>query len=161
MKVLNRKGVRRCRLAAGLLALVLAGSQAAGADLFDLSWFTIDGGGATSTGGGFELTGTIGQPDAGILTGGGYELTGGFWNTQLAVLSCTSFAAADFDLDCDVDSDDLSAFALCASRRGVPHPGGCAVKDFDHDGDVDLEDFARFQRCYSGQGRAAIPTCAD
>lgn len=47
-----------------------------------LQWYTIDGGGETAcTGGGYELSGTAGQPDAsdGALTGGGYELTGGFW----------------------------------------------------------------------------------
>ncbi|MCG3132019.1 MAG: hypothetical protein FLDDKLPJ_02829 [Phycisphaerae bacterium] len=51
--------------------------------VYDLSWFTIDGGGAMRTaGGGFELSGTIGQPDAGPatpMTGGGFELSGGFW----------------------------------------------------------------------------------
>jgi hypothetical protein len=47
---------------------------------YDLSWSTIDGGGASaSTGNGYELGGTIGQPDAGMLNGGGYELSGGFW----------------------------------------------------------------------------------
>lgn len=47
-----------------------------------LSWHTIDGGGDMfCTGGGYELSGTAGQPDASttILAGGGYELTGGFW----------------------------------------------------------------------------------
>jgi hypothetical protein len=47
---------------------------------YDLSWNTIDGGGGKSTGGTFELEGTIGQPDAGgPLTGGTFSLTGGFW----------------------------------------------------------------------------------
>ncbi len=47
---------------------------------FDLTWNTVDGGGGTSTGGSFSLTGTIGQPDAGApLSGGGYTLVGGFW----------------------------------------------------------------------------------
>lgn len=47
---------------------------------YDLTWSTIDGGGETfSTGGDYELGGTIGQPDAGAMTGGDYALTGGFW----------------------------------------------------------------------------------
>jgi hypothetical protein len=37
---------------------------------FSIDWFTIDGGGGTSTGGVFSVTGTIGQPDAGTLTNG-------------------------------------------------------------------------------------------
>ncbi len=49
---------------------------------YDLTWSSIDGGGATfSTGGGYALGGTIGQPDAGLLSGGGYTLAGGFWST--------------------------------------------------------------------------------
>jgi hypothetical protein len=47
---------------------------------YDLSWYTIDGGGATfSVGGSYSLGGSIGQPDAGSLSGGSYQLNGGFW----------------------------------------------------------------------------------
>lgn len=46
---------------------------------FDLTWNTIDGGGGTSTGGNFEVSGTIGQAEAGTLSGGSYALVGGFW----------------------------------------------------------------------------------
>lgn len=47
---------------------------------YDLSWWTVDGGGYTwSEGGGYALGGTIGQPDAGVLQGSGYTLAGGFW----------------------------------------------------------------------------------
>ena len=46
---------------------------------YDLSWYTIDGGGGLSSGSGYSLSGTIGQPDAGTLSGGGYTLNGGFW----------------------------------------------------------------------------------
>ncbi len=47
---------------------------------YDLSWYTIDGGGATfSVGGSYSLGGTIGQPDAGSMSGGSYQLNGGFW----------------------------------------------------------------------------------
>jgi hypothetical protein len=47
---------------------------------YDLTGSSVDGGGYTfSTGGGYTLGGTIGQPDAGALIGGGYTLGGGFW----------------------------------------------------------------------------------
>jgi len=47
---------------------------------YDLSWWTVDGGGAMLiTGEGYRLSGTAGQPDAGALEGGGYTLGGGFW----------------------------------------------------------------------------------
>jgi hypothetical protein len=63
-----------------LLAVVTAANSLA--DDFELDWWTIDGGGEMwTTGGDFELSGTIGQPDASaaVLTGGDFELTGGFW----------------------------------------------------------------------------------
>ncbi|MHC4556598.1 MAG: hypothetical protein ACYTFW_13470 [Planctomycetota bacterium] len=46
---------------------------------YKIDWYTIDGGGGTSSGGQYTLTGTIGQPDAGWSIGGIYELLGGFW----------------------------------------------------------------------------------
>jgi|GEM_PF-725897 len=48
---------------------------------YAIDWHTTDGGGGTSTGDGYSLRGTIGQPDAGApMTGGDFSLTGGFWS---------------------------------------------------------------------------------
>src|ERR1039457_2583868 len=50
------------------------------AQSYSIDWYKIAGGGGTSTGGTYQVSGTIGQPDAsGALTGGSYSLTGGFW----------------------------------------------------------------------------------
>ena len=58
--------------AGGAMALPSAG--------YDLSWFTVDNGGGTASGGDYTLTGTAGQPEPGAaLRGGGYVLIGGFW----------------------------------------------------------------------------------
>jgi hypothetical protein len=47
---------------------------------YSVDWFKIAGGGGTSTGGVYSVSGTIGQPDAAAtMTGGNYSLTGGFW----------------------------------------------------------------------------------
>lgn len=47
---------------------------------YDLSWWTVDGGGLNPVpGSGYRLGGTAGQPDAGLWQGGGYTLGGGFW----------------------------------------------------------------------------------
>lgn len=46
---------------------------------YDLSWSTADGGGGSSSGSTFSLTGTAGQPDAGVMSGGDFTLAGGFW----------------------------------------------------------------------------------
>jgi hypothetical protein len=73
-----RRAASLCILAILLLGGGMALAQSG--DGYDLSWSTIDGGGATySTGGGYMLGGTIGQPEAGLLTGGGYSLGGGLW----------------------------------------------------------------------------------
>jgi hypothetical protein len=48
---------------------------------YTIDWYKIAGGGGTSTGGTYQVNGTIGQPDAsGAMTGGNYSLTGGFWS---------------------------------------------------------------------------------
>jgi len=53
---------------------------------YSIPWSTIDGGGGTSTGGVYSVTGTIGQPDAGgPMTNGQYSVTGGFWALPQAV----------------------------------------------------------------------------
>jgi hypothetical protein len=66
----------------GLLALMATRSRAQN---FAIDWFTIDGGGGTSTGGVYSVSGTIGQPDAGTMSGGTYSLVGGFWGIVSAV----------------------------------------------------------------------------
>jgi hypothetical protein len=72
--------VLRFTLLVVLLLLLAPVAQAQSGGGYDLSWNTVDGGGATwSEGGGYSLGGMVGQPDAGVLSGGGYTLAGGFW----------------------------------------------------------------------------------
>jgi len=53
---------------------------------YAIDWHTIDGGGGTSTGGLYSVSGSIGQPDAGgPMTNGPYSLTGGFWALPIAI----------------------------------------------------------------------------
>lgn len=67
-----------------LLLFALVAFAQSGGD-YELSWSTVDGGGATSAGGSYALSGAIGQPDAGVLTGSTYELTGGLWGYKVQV----------------------------------------------------------------------------
>jgi len=77
--------VLRLLLLVALLSLLASVARAQSGGGYDLSWSTIDGGGYTwSTGGGYSLGGTVGQPDAGVLSGGGYTLSGGFWGGAAA-----------------------------------------------------------------------------
>ena len=51
------------------------------AQTYSIDWYKIGGGGGTSTGATYSITGTLGQPDAsGTTSGGGYSVTGGFWS---------------------------------------------------------------------------------
>ena len=50
------------------------------AQSYTIDWYKVSGGGGTSTGSVYSISGTIGQQDAGgPLTGGSYSFTGGFW----------------------------------------------------------------------------------
>ena len=52
---------------------------------FSIDWYTIDAGGGHTTGGTFEVTGTIGQADANdVVFGGIFEVRGGFWTSGTA-----------------------------------------------------------------------------
>jgi hypothetical protein len=141
----------------------LAWAQTGGG--YDLTWSTIDGGGGTSTGGGFSVSGTIGQADAvsqaAPLSGGVFELVGGFWVSFGP--ACTSYSVFDFDEDCDVDLDDLEVFAACALGPAVEHHTDpiCQQADVDSDGDIDQDDYSAFQRCFSGANKLADPDCAS
>ena len=88
---------------------------------YSIDWFTTDGGGGTSTGGVYSVSGTIEQPDAGpAMSGGDFSLTGGFWSlfavqtpgAPLLTISLTStntamvswpFPSTDFGLQQNTD----------------------------------------------------------
>jgi hypothetical protein len=83
----NLSAIRKCVLAFRMACLVVGCAVVLAtvgtplqAQTYSIDWFTIDGGGGTSTGGSYSVTGTIGQPDAGQMSGGPYALTGGFWS---------------------------------------------------------------------------------
>jgi hypothetical protein len=82
---MDRRHVLTSAFTCLLALIVLAAGLARAASGFDLAWWTSDGGGGASSGTGYSLTGTIGQPDAGpLLAGAGYQLGGGFWGGGLA-----------------------------------------------------------------------------
>ena len=86
MKRLSTPQYRRVALAL-LVAIILAASAALAqtGGGYDLTWSTIDGGGGSSTGNGYQLAGTFGQPDAGpTLSDRVYSLSGGLWAGEAA-----------------------------------------------------------------------------
>lgn len=60
--------------------------SAARAQSYSIAQFKVAGGGRTSTGGLYSISGTIGQPDASNeMTNGQYSVAGGFWVLPTAV----------------------------------------------------------------------------
>jgi len=101
----------------------MVGTASRAAGPYTIDWHTIDGGGGTSSGGPYVLTGTIGQPVADYSRGGNYELLAGFWPGGPL---------------CIVEFDDFARFAeqWFLSGGGLP-------ADLDSDNDVDFEDLTR------------------
>lgn len=65
---------------AGGLFLLLAAVALSSPTVMEISWWSIDGGGGTSAGGRYALSGTIGQPDVGFQSGSNFSTTGGYWS---------------------------------------------------------------------------------
>jgi hypothetical protein len=91
---------------------------------YSISWHTIDGGGGTSSGGQYSITGTIGQPDASHSEGGNYQISGGFWPGGPL---------------CFVDFPDFARFAQYWWLAGPPLPA-----DLSGNGAVDFTDLGLF-----------------
>ena len=67
----------------GFILLLSAFCFRVSAQNYSIDWHKVAGGGGTSTGGVYSVSGTIGQADASAnnaMSGGGYSLTGGFWS---------------------------------------------------------------------------------
>lgn len=105
-------GISRSAVWIMLLMISAASGQ------YELSWYTIDGGGGQSSGGAYTLTGTIGQADAAWSSGGSYELLGGFWpGGPICIVDFESYARfaelwrdSGFDIAADLDGSELVDF---------------------------------------------------
>lgn len=68
---------------AAVLALALGTLALAQVTMPQIDWWTVDGGGGTSSGDNYVIRGTIGQPEAGGLSEDGtYMVSGGFWGAS-------------------------------------------------------------------------------
>ncbi len=116
-----------------LIGLLVA--RPAMAQVYEIDWYTIDGGGDTFIfGGSFELSGTIGQHDAttGPLAGGAFEVHGGFWAAPAQPV-----CVADFNGDGSVNTLDMLAFLNAWTA-------GDASADINGDGNVNTLDVLAF-----------------
>ena len=111
-----------------------------GGGSFEITWYTIDAGGTSSTtGGNFELAGTIGQPDASAeMTGGSFSVTGGFW----AGVSSAPPCPADLTGDGSLNFFDVSAFLSLFSMNDP-------IADFNGDGAFNFFDVSAFLSAFA------------
>lgn len=77
--------IYRTALIASLSLFIATASRAGTA----INWWTVDGGGGISQGGGYKLQGTIGQFDAGDKSSNlqGVTLQGGYWSAEPLTLT--------------------------------------------------------------------------
>lgn len=122
---------------------VVAISNSLYSQVFEITRSTIDGGGTIrATGGPFELSGSIGQPDAGTASGGPFQMTGGFW---------IEISPTDCDEDGLVSLVDYAQFESCLEGPSLgPPTQPCNCFDIDRSGTVDLRDFAILQGFFTG-----------
>lgn len=138
--------MKHSKLIAYIFAALLCATAAAlapdGSGDFDLSWHTIDGGGGSSAGGGFELAGTIAQHDAGqTMTGGKFTLTGGYW----------AGAGPAPGIPCPWDLDGSGSVGTSDLLELFAQWGTAGSADFDESGSVGTNDllilFANWGPC--------------
>lgn len=106
---------------------------------FQVPWFSIDAGGGTSSGASIELSGTVGQHDAGVpMTGASFELTGGFWAMAPGLSPCP----ADLNNDGTLNFFDVQMFLGFFANHDLR-------ADFTTDGVLNFFDVQAFLNTYS------------
>ena len=131
---MTRASLQSWTVGAAVLSVTAVLAQSIAPGGYNLSWNTVDGGGGTSGGGGFELSGTIGQTDAGVvLSGGGFEVAGGFWPGGIPpVPDCLG----DANNNGVVNIDDLVIVITSWGQTGGPG-------DVNHNGIVNIDDLVQ------------------
>ncbi|MFH1749122.1 MAG: dockerin type I domain-containing protein [Planctomycetota bacterium] len=125
-------------------AVILAAGTVAAAEDFSIDWWTVGGGGEMwTTGGDYELSGTVGQSGAGVaMTGGDYSLSGGFWP------GIPAYGRGDMNCDGNINAYDIDGF-ICALSPTCDYEGmfpDCnrQLADCNGDGDVNAYDIDTF-----------------
>ena len=131
MKILSQTVLSKQVILMTLFALGLICSSSWGQ--YELSWYTVDGGGGQSSGGPYVLMGTIGQPDAAYSGGGNYELLGGFWPGGPM---------------CFVDFESYARFAQYWLEEGAGSPADLYEDTYNIVNGLDLQVFVDFWLCY-------------
>ena len=115
------------------LALVLASAAGAHAQTYEVSWWTVDGGGSTgNTGGSYRLDATSGQPDAGgPFLAGAYVLHSGFWALAAggALGPLADLSITKTDGQATATPGTSVTYTIVASNAGPESVSGAPVTD--------------------------------
>ena len=99
---------------------------------YKIDWYTIDGGGGTSNGGNYVLSGTIGQADAAESQGSSFIVAGGFWSGGIF---------------CLVDMEDFAKFAEYWLMTGTELPADLYADEYNIVNLDDLDVFLDWWLC--------------
>lgn len=135
MKLFRQSVLNKQVILVTLLVLGLIVSSSLGQ--YELSWYTVDGGGGRSSGGPYTLICTIGQPDAAAVSGGDYELLGGFLPGGPL---------------CVVDFESYAKFAEQWLEKGIGLPADLYEDEYNIVNRLDLKVFVEQWLCYCPVG---------
>lgn len=133
---MKRKLISIPLIVSSLPFICLAGEE------FDLSWNSVDGGGAMHSSSDdltLKISGTIGQPDASVMAGGTFRLTGGFW---------FELPPGDCNADGAISLHDYQVFIDCLQGPDVEVDNSCICLEEDYDSLIDLSSFAEIQNTF-------------
>ena len=142
-----RGGFRAAAALGAMMALGVAGATARAATMgpWDIPWYTMDAGAQTSAGGGWEVTGTIGQADSESAAAGPVfsaapqiSLSGGYWEGGVRV------CRGDFNADGNLNPDDLGDFITMYFEYDQYTNTGDPRSDYNIDANVNPDDLGDF-----------------
>ncbi len=133
------------------VAVVTLAPAIAGAQDYELSSFSVSGGGGFLGGGVFDMDSSIGQHDAGNeMAGGAYTVVGGF-----LVEVGSELVVGDANDDGELNNLDIASFVLAlinpvAYQAMFPDVDPDVVLDMNGDGGFDNLDIASFVAALTG-----------
>ncbi|MGD9690160.1 MAG: hypothetical protein AB7K52_10955 [Phycisphaerales bacterium] len=90
-----------------------------------------------------EITLSVTQGQTYLIRVGGYDFDSGYFRLNVGAIVCAPSCAADFNMDGNLDPDDLGDYINC--YFGVPP---CGQADFNNDGNVDPDDLGDYINAY-------------
>jgi hypothetical protein len=129
---------------------------------YQLNWYSINGGGATSaSSANYKMGLSVGQPVAGAASGTNYEVGIGFWYGAAAGAGCPIVVSGDVNLSGTVTSADIIVLVNFVFKGGAT-PQPCAANgDVNCGGTVTSSDIITLVNYVFKGGAAPCNTCTS